>query len=49
MKGLKPELGKAAVSGQELAVTVFGNCFFSDARQLEECNSLCLKSAKYKF
>lgn len=49
MKGLEPELGRAAVSGQELNVTAFGNCLFPDAKQLEECNSLCLKSAKYKF
>lgn len=49
MKGLEPELGSAAVSGQELNVTAFGNCLFSDAKQLEECSSLCLKSTKYKF
>lgn len=49
MEGLEPELGKASVSGQELGVTAFGNYCFLHARQLEECNSLCLNSAKYKF
>lgn len=49
MEGLEPEPGKAAVSGQELDVTAFEITCFLHAKQLEECNSLCVNSAKYKF